>query len=149
MSIDRIRGTRNQSHQILPLLNFQRIDLRWQNRQNLIYFICQCFMHDFDKEDIAHLQLIQICKQLRRRQPPMPGQDTVRRVSSNRKGRISYMPNSTLQDPLFCSMIDRKSHADLWNLQIPHHPVSIQIQCIQIRFILCLCPVGKWIFDSI
>ena len=138
VGIDAIWRTGHKRTVILPLFNLDIIQLMRKHNPYLIHFIGQSFSKGFNQKGISPLQLINIRKQLRAGQTPVPGNHTMGGGTAYRKRRAFNMADRYLQYRFIRSMIDRKRHLDLRNFHIGHDSGTSHIQYPGIRFLILI-----------
>ena len=128
VAVDSVRGTGEQCHQILPLLNRKALCLIRLDHENLVDLVAEDIIQYVEKEVISFFEFVKIRKQGRAWQSPVCGNYRVGVFTANRKRTSLQMACCLFQDFLVCGVVDRDLDVDLRHFHISHHAVSEKVQ---------------------
>lgn len=99
-----------------------------QHRQDAVHFVGERLVQHANVELVARSELIELREQLRRRKAAMARKHRVGGRAAHRQRACFHMARTHLQHGFFHRVIDRHGDIKVWDGEIPHHAIAVEVQ---------------------
>jgi len=128
VGVDAVGGTGHQGDVILAFGDLQLIGLGGQHDGDFVHLVGEHPVQHGDGKGIAHLQLVEVGKQLSAGQAAVRRDDRVGRSAAHRQAGAFQMTCRHLQHAVVGAVVDGQLHADLFNGDVAHNARAGNIQ---------------------